>query len=88
MGILIRHNGQTQHVEPRNGSHFGLREMQEYLGPHIQVARVGDRWMALAESADQDGLTVNSRATMLARQHGVADVIFGDVLLLEPTEFS
>ncbi len=88
MAVLIQCDGATRSIEPRNGSYFVLHEMQQYLGAYIEVVKVGDRWIVIKDASHADCLTVNARATMLARQHSVAEAIYGDVLLLEPEEYA
>lgn len=79
---IIKHNGSTIEVEPLNGQHFKLEEMQEIVAGYIEVLYLVDRSILIVnEEAKLLGLPFNSKATeSLAGSRYAGDFICGDAL--------
>ncbi len=89
MAILIKPDGSATEVNPRNGETFSLDELQEYVEGWIQVIYMKDgRPLVLNEESKLLELKMNARATLIARNAGIADWdhIAGNALLCEKGE--
>lgn len=73
----IRVTGSVEVVEAQGGR-FSLEELQRYVGGYIERVMVGGRTMWVNEEGRIMGLPVNKRASELAAQE-----IVGDVLMME-----
>jgi hypothetical protein len=84
MAKIIKTNGEEVDVQPNNGRHFSLKEMQDIVGGYIEVIPYGTKkLMVLNEEGKLLGLPENNVATDLVRG---ADIIVGDVLLCKASE--
>jgi len=84
MGLLLKADGTKNHVVPKNGKTFSLKEMQGFVGGYIEMLQLQDgRIMWCNEEGKLKGLPVNSLATSACKYF---DTIVGDVLITEPGE--
>ena len=83
MAKIIKANGDTQEVEPKNGTDFSLKEVQKIIGGYMQlVATTDGKIMATDEEGKLKQKPKNKEATKLY-QYGEHDPIVGDVLICE-----
>lgn len=90
MALLVKVDGSTEKVEPKNETSFSLEELQEYVGGYIQIItpKVGER-MVINEEGRLMGLPINKQATDIARLFRIImtnDFIVGNVLLCKLEE--
>ena len=84
---IIKADGTTIKVEPKNGTDFSLEELNEIVNGYIEIVwfRDGsDQIMVLNEEGKFEGLPYNHQATIIAQQGkaiSLTDNIVGDVLL-------
>ena len=84
MAIIIKTNGEAEHIEPASGSVFTLEELQQAVGGYIQIVSIttgehSGRLMAV----DEEGLIKpnpipNKEASRIAGQQIVGQVIVID----------
>lgn len=86
MATLIKTNGETLQVTPKDKKSFQLEELQNYVGGLIEIVytKLGNP-MIINEVGKIDGLPLNQTASELY-QYNDYDFIVGDVLLCEPDE--
>lgn len=66
MATLIRSIGTSEDVTPANGVDFRLKELQGYVGGHIEIVYLADgRLMVINEEGKLEELPVNAEATRL-----------------------
>lgn len=90
IGLLIKTDGTTEPVAPKNGTDFSIHELQAFVGGYIEMLTIsvlgyGEKFMVCNEEGKLRGLPYNSAATILY-QHSVnwnGDYIVGDVLLCD-----
>ena len=65
-------------VEPANGKHFSLRELQEFVGGYIEIVfnLPDDMIMVVNEEGRLKELPINAAATILAGQTIVGNVLY------------
>ena len=56
MATLIKVNGETSTIAPRNGKYFELKELQEYVGGYIEGIHLDDDTMMYV---NEEGLLLN-----------------------------
>lgn len=84
---IIKADGTTIEVEPKNGTDFSLEEMNEIVNGYIEIVWFhdgSDNIMILNEEGKIEGLPYNHQATIIAQQGkaiSLTDNIVGDVLL-------
>ena len=84
MAQIIKSNGQTTEVTPKNGTDFSLEELQTIVGGWIEIVNLRDgRLLCLDEEGKLKGKERNYVATDIYRQAfpQCKDFIVGDVLL-------
>ena len=91
MGMYILTDGSEKQVKPKNGKHFSLEELQDFVGGYIELLRLpSGGWLVLNEEGKlrNPPLPINERATLLGSACGIADddVIVGNVLVALSTE--
>jgi hypothetical protein len=84
MATIIKTNGETEFVQPSNGSVFTLKELQKSVGGYIQIVSItaGEQSGSLM-LVDEEGLLkpnsiVNEEASKIAGQRIVGQVIIID----------
>ena len=83
MARHIRVDGTSVEVEPQNGSYFTLEELQGFVGGYIELAYLLEQEiMVLNEEGKVNGLDTNKEATTIAQKAGLADIIVGNVLII------
>lgn len=80
---IIFFNGTEKSVEPRNGTDFGLQELQEIVGGYIECLSLGDKLMVINEEGKLKDLPMNFVATNIIRNMGYNDYIVGNALLCD-----
>lgn len=80
MAIIIKTDGTTKTVEPKNGKTFSLRELQEAVDGYIELISLDDgRLMIVDEEAKvKPGNKLNIEAARIT-----GEVILGDVLIID-----
>lgn len=82
MGTLIKSTGEELTVSPAKGKYFTLKELQNYVGGYIETLPVATKQlMVVNEEGKLNNLPTNKRATEIAIENCVFDVIVGDVLI-------
>lgn len=77
MAKVIKADGTTIVVEPKNGTDFELHEMYELIGCDIiEFVRVGEKWLVVDEEGIMNRKPLNSEASKMAGM-----TILGDALL-------
>lgn len=79
---LVKADGTTKTIEPKDGKKFSLEEMQTLVGGFIEIVRTHDdeHYMIIDEEGKLKGKPVNFTATCLYR-YGDLDVVVGDALV-------
>jgi hypothetical protein len=79
---LLRANGSIENIEPRNGKHWQLEELQDLVGGYIEVARtLSGTWLVIDEEGKLKNKPLNVSATRIY-QYGSHDPIVGDAVLV------
>lgn len=89
MGTIIKTNGEKINVEPKNGKHYSLKEMQNIVGGFIEIVYLKDsRIMIVNEEGKVNGLDFNDAATAVLEESYPysGDFVVGDVLLCNTDE--
>jgi hypothetical protein len=84
MAQIIKSNGQTTEVAPKNGTDFSLEELKAIVDGWIEIVNLRDgRLLCLDEEGKLKGKERNHVATDIYRQAfpQCKDFIVGDVLL-------
>ena len=84
MTEIIKTNGTRYPVQPANGTHFTLGELQTIVGGCIELVELdGDTTMVVNEEGKLEDLPLNLEATGMFRSHypDSDDFIVGDVLV-------
>ena len=87
MGKLLKADGTTVEVQPKNGTDYTLDELQALVGGYIEVVRSYKKGhiLVINEEGKLLGLPYNGRATELA-DIDLWDCIVGDALLCLDSE--
>ncbi len=88
MGMLVKTDGTTTPVKPKDGAKFSLEELQGFVGGYIEMVTVRIQGFPLAAFINEEGklkgLPLNHAATVLyGNPH---DVIVGDMIVCDPGE--
>ena len=87
MATLIKSNGEEQQVSPKKGKAFKLKELQDFVGGYIETISVStNQLMVINEEGKFLRLPQNQKATEIAFENCVIDVIVGDVLICMSNE--
>ena len=88
MAQIIKSNGQTTEVTPKNGTDFSLEELQTIVGGWIEIVNLRDgRLLCLDEEGKLKGKDFNTRATyILQAAMPTHDFVVGDVLVCDAEE--
>lgn len=85
-GILIKENGQTGHIEPKNGTDFTLEELQDAVGGMIDIIRLSQGKIFVINDEGKFMFGRNNVATIMAKVDRAIfpdDYIAGDVILCD-----
>ena len=83
MGKLIKSDGSFKYVKPKNKENFTLKELQNYVGGHIEIVETKTgRLMVINEEGKLFKLEENKLASQLYKYSGT-DIIVGDVLVIK-----
>ena len=92
MAQIIKASGETIEVNPSNGKHFSLKEMQDVVGGYIEVVSSydGKKRIVLNDEGKLNKLPINEKATELYNGNTriLHDVIVGDVLVIAPSQIN
>lgn len=83
MATLIRTNGTTKQIEPKNGTDFKLEELQKYVGGYIDIIRLNNGEILVVNDEGKYTEDPNEAATKIALYHAAIfdwDYISGDVV--------
>lgn len=87
MATLIKSTGEEIEISPAAGKHYKLKELQQLVGGYIETLPVAtDQLMIVNEEGKLMNLPINKRATEIAIENCILDVIVGDVLICLTTE--
>lgn len=83
MATLITTNGDIVKLEPKNGTDFTLKELQDIVGGHIEIVHLNENEiMVLNEDGKLIGLPTNVKATFTFQSMtNIHDFIVGNVLI-------
>lgn len=79
----------NEEVQPKNGTDFSLKELQGYIGGHIEIVPLTkDRLMIVDEEGKLKGLPLNIPATKIYNDESfcVTDTIVGNALVCKRSE--
>ena len=85
MATLLRTDGSAEALQPPNGTHWTLAELQTLVGGYIEIIRTVDgKFMVIDEEGKlaHKRKALNRAATMIY-VHGRRDPIVGDALLVD-----
>jgi hypothetical protein len=83
MATLLRVDGRAETLQPTNGVHWNLTELQTLVGGYIEVARTIDgKYLLLDEEGKRKRKPLNIAATRIY-VHGRRDVIVGDAVVID-----
>lgn len=87
MGQILKTDGTTVKVSPKNGKDYTLEEMQEIVGGYIEIVPCVDstKILVINEEGKLENLPINVEATRIA-DISIWDCIVGDALLCESDE--
>jgi len=99
MALLVKSDGTIAIALPHDGSEFTLKELQTFVGGHIEVLKIRGKiagyegefeMMVCNEDGISLGLSTNLIATALYVNGGIGrrDLVVGDVLLCKRGEVS
>lgn len=88
MAQIIKTNGETIDVKPKNGKDFKLRELQAIVDGYIEIVWLpNDKIMVVNEDGKLRGLETNVEATRIYYNvFGYTDIIVGDVLICDANQ--
>lgn len=88
MAQIIKTNGETIDVKPKNGKDFKLRELQKIVDGYIEIVWLpNDKIMVVNEDGKLRGLETNVEATRIYYNvFGYTDIIVGDVLICDANQ--
>lgn len=89
MAQILKVSGQSENVEPANGTGFTLTEAQTIVGGYVELIHLFDgRIMLINEEGKLAGLPLNVEATRLFLvERAGYDVIVGDALVCANEQF-
>lgn len=91
MATHYKTTGEQTEVQPQNGVHFSLKELQGYVGGWVEMIHLqGGKTMWMDEEGKLKGLPMNLKANILAVESSIdpRDTIVGDVLVCSSNEVS
>ena len=88
MAQIIKSNGETKTVEPKNGTDFQLEELQAIVGGYVQIAYLrDDEIMVMDEEGRLKDKDLNLRASLRYRRDvNPYDSVVGDVLICKTNQ--
>lgn len=88
MAQIIKSNGETKTVEPKNGTDFKLEELQAIVGGYVQIAYLrDDEIMVMDEEGRLKDKDLNLRASLRYRRDvNPYDSVVGDVLICKTNQ--
>lgn len=88
MAKLIKVNGETEEVSPKNGTSFELEELQKMVGGLIQILATDENLLfVMNEEGKVLGLPANHKATeIFQKEFKTSDFLVGDVLICNDNE--
>ena len=88
MAQIIKSNGETKTVEPKNGTDFKLEELQAIVGGYVQIAYLrDDEIMVMDEECRLKDKDLNLRASLRYRRDvNPYDSVVGDVLICKTNQ--
>lgn len=88
MAKIIKANGETIEVEPRNGNDFKLEELKDIVNGYIEIVWLPmNKILVVNEDGKALDLPVNEAATKIYHDaFGFNDIIVGDVLLCNDSQ--
>ena len=81
MAKIIKADGTEIAVTPKNGKDFKLDELQPIVGGYIEIVYLPGRFMVVNEEGKLMGLPINGKASFIA-----GETIVGDVLVCDRKE--
>lgn len=88
MAQIIKSNGETKTVEPKNGTDFKLEELQAIVGGYIQIAYLrDDEIMVMDDEGKLKEKDLNLQASLRYRRDvNPYDSVVGDVLICKTNQ--
>lgn len=85
MAKLLRADGTSVDVQPKNSKNFKRDELKSFVGRWIEVVRINDKdILVINEEAKLVGLPMNVQATELVSNNLIpGDYIAGDALICQ-----
>lgn len=82
MATLIKSTGEEIAISPAKGRYFKLKELQQLVNGYIETLPVAtNQLMIINEEGKLMKLPINKRATAIALENCILDVIVGDVII-------
>jgi len=88
MATLYRADGTQQEIQPTNGTHFDLKELQALVGGWIEIVETTDGRLIVL---DEEGKLKDKRFNLLATtlyKYGFHDPVVGDAVVGSRLEFN
>lgn len=82
MATLYRANGTAMPVKPKKGKQFSIKELQDFVGGHVELIPIPGHYLVVNEAGRLLELEYNSQATRLVHQFGY-DYVVGDAVYIE-----
>ena len=81
--MLVRVDGREEEIQPANGSHWSLEELQTLIGGYIEVVRAPfvDGWLVVDEEGLMKRKQRNLKASLLVSRPIVGDAVFITTML-------
>ena len=82
---VLKVNGERNIVQPKNGTDYTLKELQDIVGGYIEIVYLSStQIMVVNEEGALNGMQHNANATMVASMtRGCVTPIFGNVLICD-----
>ena len=89
MAVLIRCKGKDLKILPKNQNYFTKEEVQEILWTtFLKIEKVSKKFCIIFDDRPSPDVTfLNTQAKTLLENNGKSDVVYGDSLHLNDTEF-
>lgn len=89
MAKIIKTDGTIVEVTPQNGTDFQLEELQKIVGGYIEVLRLTDNEIMVANEEGKFCCAYNHKATQIGKEYKAihkSDYICGDILICNDDE--
>jgi hypothetical protein len=89
MAKLIKADGITLEIRPKNGTDYQLEELQKYVDGYIDIINLRNGSLMVVNDDGKGRFPTNLKATQIAHENGaiwIGDWIDGDVVMCNNSE--